>query len=250
VSKASAVAAGREPSLPSVPTPTWQAFSLVIDQFRATGIPAVIKADALAVSPEGGGWQVRAALGVLGLIDRAGTPQFTLKRLVNGHDEVLGEALRRLYPDLVAAIDRGAPQAEVAAHLNIISAGETTRTRFRSFLLSALENEGVEVGRYRRLGSTSSLALPSPAGPRLVEDPQTPEASSVAGNANDLAPNGGFLQPQSFSEQMAAQHALSLIASQERAWDRGDVAIARAIGEELHRLRQSLGPNQGDDDPT
>jgi len=49
---------------------------------------------------------------------------------------------------------------------------------------------------------------------------------------------------------MTLEHNASLIAAQERAWDRSDVATAKSIGEELVALRQEASARQGVAEPT
>lgn len=190
------------------------------------------------------------ALRILDLIDDTGAPGLEFRRLVDQGGTVLGDALRRLYPSLISAIERGAPPEEVANLFGDFPQSDWTRNRFRTFVLSALQQEGTETGSYRRQrvrGTAQHHVMPKASLPTRASPPDQ--------HMRDPEPHaeGASLQPDeslSVVARMATRHELSLIASQERAWDRGDVATAEALGKALADLRREVSERQGVEGPT
>lgn len=249
---ADAEAAGRSPAargsasgLASPPYPTWKAFDEVLTRFRSGSLPATVDIAVLPLERENGGWQVLRALRVLGLIDAQGSPTLDFHRLHGGQTSVVADALRELYPALTAAIEAGASEAEVAALFNEVPAGDRTRTRFRSFLLSVLEHEGVDIDPYRRIGSGAS-----PHRQRSRVGAPESDPSSISDNASAGTPVTTPIRDDAAWEQLRVSQGRELIAAQARAFDRSDVETARAISEEIDRVCRALGEDQDPEGPT
>ena len=219
------------------PVATWSAFRDAVEALRRAPLPSTVDVEAIPLVSKSSASQVRQTLRVLGLIDDRGTPTLEFRRLHGGQDSVVVAALRAHYPALASAIEANAPVSEVARLFNEIQCGDATRTRFRSFMLSAFESVGVPTDAYRRLRSaqarprrnvTAALASAAPeADPGTLDDASEPVRSGEA-------------QPSAFRRQQA--HAL--LAAQVRAFDRSEPEVAHAIGREIDHVCESLATGQ------
>ena len=125
-----------------------------------------------------------------------------------------------------------------------------TRTRFRSFVLSALEADGTPTQAYRRLSAARARrsALPVPGAGAGAPDEASGRPTDLLEEQGDVGPGGTPVLR--LVDDMTLQHYASLIAAQERAWDRGDSNTAQAIGAALAALRKEMSDRQGVAGPT
>lgn len=148
--RASAAAPRHDP----LPTATWAAFQRVLDEYRRNGVPGVIRASDL--STRSADRQVVQSLHALGFIGPGGVPQLGLHRLVSKNVGLV-EALGLRVPDVIDAVrSQRAPVDVARAFAEVPASSDSVSRRFRTFALSACGAEGLDVRKYRRLGSSAT----------------------------------------------------------------------------------------------
>lgn len=163
------VGGGEQP----LPSATCVAFERALSAWRSN-LPDVVSA--ATVPGRTGGRQVVSTLHALGLLEDNGRPTHTLRRATANRSALL-PALRARWPELVAALECGAAAQVVAAEFrNIPAPSVDSARRFRTFVLWACHNAGVDVEAYRRLGASASPGASRPRRSRVT----APDAHAAA----------------------------------------------------------------------
>lgn len=204
-----------------MPQASWSAFEAALAAWRDDGVPPIVTAANVPLRGSSGR-QVVASLAALGLLERDGRTGMALKRVVQRREGLVPE-LRRRWPGLIVLIEQGAPVEDVAAAFAALPASEHTGRRFRTFVLSACEREGLDVVAYRRLGGHAA-----PAGRR--------RARANAGGPEPALRGAGWALAAAQLHRELEMYEAALAAALEA----GDMQQARAWSAELGRLRVEL----------